>query len=383
MLFPALLSVAAAADLHVGSGQLYTTIADAEAAAVDGDRILIHAGVYAESVDCDKRLDFVGVGDPTWRTPGPGFGLRARRRGSVRGIVFDGDGEDGLNVWATDFSVSDCTFLDGSVALSIGDGVTVSGTTFRDNHFALYTGGGGGSDIVVRDSVFVRNDLSLVGPVRYVVRNRFEDNAAGPDIELDADGVVASNTFCGNDGVALSVQHDASSYVGTSTSSIVNNLFQDNVNTSASGPGGLLIRSFYGGNWVYEIVNNTFVGNDGPNGAHLYVSNGEVHLVNTGFARGGARAPGVVVATQGYGGAPVVTDDYDLYYRNDGGNVRNLALGAHTLTGVDPMIRRYTPNGDCTDDDLTPRAGSPLIDAGDPAIPDPDGTWADIGAYLY
>jgi parallel beta-helix repeat protein len=51
-----------AAELHVGSGQTYSTIRGAVDIAGDGDVIIVHAGSYTEHVDVDKQLTLVGEG---------------------------------------------------------------------------------------------------------------------------------------------------------------------------------------------------------------------------------------------------------------------------------------------------------------------------------
>ena len=47
---------------------------------------------------------------------------------------------------------------------------------------------------------------------------------------------------------------------------------------------------------------------------------------------------------------------------------------------VDPLVTAWSDNGDPTDDDLSRLAASPLLDAGNPNILDPDGSTSDIGA---
>lgn len=54
--------MASAVELHVGSGQTYSTIRGAVDVAGDGDVIIVHAGSYTENVDVDKRLTLEGEG---------------------------------------------------------------------------------------------------------------------------------------------------------------------------------------------------------------------------------------------------------------------------------------------------------------------------------
>ncbi|RJS72534.1 hypothetical protein CW696_02805 [ANME-2 cluster archaeon] len=54
--------MASAVELHVGSGQTYSTIRGAVDAAGDGDVIIVHAGSYTEHVRVAKRLTLLGEG---------------------------------------------------------------------------------------------------------------------------------------------------------------------------------------------------------------------------------------------------------------------------------------------------------------------------------
>jgi len=55
----------AATNLHVGTGQVYTSIFSALAKAQSGDTIFVHEGTYAEgNLAIDKRLIFIGIGYP-------------------------------------------------------------------------------------------------------------------------------------------------------------------------------------------------------------------------------------------------------------------------------------------------------------------------------
>ncbi|RJS71792.1 hypothetical protein CW696_04015, partial [ANME-2 cluster archaeon] len=54
-LMVALCGAASAAELHVGTGQTYSTIQDAVDNATSGDTIIVHAGTYAEKVTVDKE----------------------------------------------------------------------------------------------------------------------------------------------------------------------------------------------------------------------------------------------------------------------------------------------------------------------------------------
>ncbi len=77
--------------------------------------------------------------------------------------------------------------------------------------------------------------------------------------------------------------------------------------------------------------------------------------------------------------APGATVDYDAFFGNVGGDLSaGTTLGAGPVSG-DPLLARYLRDGVCGNDDLRVSPTSPLIDAGDPAELDPDGSRTDIG----
>ena len=57
-----------AAELHVGSGQTYSTISNAITAASDGDVIIVHDGTYTENVVVNKQLTIQSVNGPNTTT---------------------------------------------------------------------------------------------------------------------------------------------------------------------------------------------------------------------------------------------------------------------------------------------------------------------------
>jgi MYXO-CTERM domain-containing protein len=72
---------------------------------------------------------------------------------------------------------------------------------------------------------------------------------------------------------------------------------------------------------------------------------------------------------------------YSLFWDNVGEDLPAALQGGDGLLFADPQLVAFSADQDCTDDQPWPDAGSPLIDAGDPALSDPDGSRSDIGAF--
>ncbi|MEZ4239229.1 MAG: putative metal-binding motif-containing protein [Myxococcota bacterium] len=85
---------------------------------------------------------------------------------------------------------------------------------------------------------------------------------------------------------------------------------------------------------------------------------------------------GNVGATEVLAMAPVpYVEDYGWFFGNEGA-ASDGGVGASTVVDVDPGI-----GAACTLAALQPAGDSPLVDAGSPALLDPDGTRSDIGAF--
>jgi len=256
-----------------------------------------------------------------------------------------------------------------------------------------------GSPLIV-DNLIMWNDAGYAGPEdgsdggginlrggaatvlgNFIVENRAGDG--GGIWTAYSDALISQNIISGNtaedvppdgepqkggQGGGINVQ-----VAGPDGPTIVANVVSDNF---ASVLGGGIVT--YEANAAYgqaTISNNTLAFNEGAWGA--------------GFAQWGRTVP-------------VFTNN--LVYRNDGVGVYasedvdasvtyNLVFGntvawggSATFTGngtgnlaSDPLLSFASDDGDWTNDEFLPGTGSPLIDAGDPILLDPDGTRSDIG----
>jgi uncharacterized protein (TIGR03382 family) len=182
---------------------------------------------------------------------------------------------------------------------------------------------------------------------------------------------VAHATFCANraDDDGGGVRVTAS---GGALLRFTNDVFSDNV--SADEGGGLYLD----GVEPAEIENDTFLGNAaGGGGGGIGVVDASAVVTNTLVAFG---ASGDGIATP-QGPVPGIAVTYSAFWDNAATDLPALLAGGVGNVFVDPQLTAYTADGDCTNDEVWPAVGSPLIDAGDPALLDPDGSPSDIGAY--
>ena len=430
-----LTTLALGADLLVGPAQPYLTLEDAFDDAVDGDRILVEPGTYGEGT-----LD-VGARALTVQSTAAGVRIESsaqRRAFTVAGgtltlvdLEIDGlddvglaevraggltlsgvtvlqarapnPGQPGGSIDAEDAVVTiSQSVLDGAVApvkdgghiyalrsvVTVRDSVVRAGsadeggglyvsdtallverTSFESNHAdregsAIAARGG---SVQVYDSAFVGNDASQRATVQCVAAKScvlnnvlFEANTAPAAAMVDADGVgqleLHGATGCRSTGVGslIEVTNSSLSMYGTVLTSI-----------DGTGPGVLV-----GPGAVASLVNNSFVLVTAAD--HFVQASGDLELRNSLIHR--VDTLDAAVDAQG-----LFTGGYNLYSANLGGDVLPGPF-ATDLVGVDPLIGNPLPDS-CALDPLRPTVGSPLIDGGDPADLDADGTRADIGAF--
>ncbi len=157
---------------------------------------------------------------------------------------------------------------------------------------------------------------------------------------------------------------------------------------------------YMAGDGSMRIVNTVFEGNIGSDAAVLSMPyGGDVTVTNVtalqnasgevDFDVGGGgvlRVDNTIVADSAGAAFSInmtctLTLTYSDLHNNAGGSgLTTDPTGTSGNIAIDPVFVDYAADGAYTDD-LHLAAGSPLIDAGDPAILDLDGTRSDIGAY--
>jgi predicted outer membrane repeat protein len=240
----------------------------------------------------------------------------------------------------------------------------LTGTTLTDNTASVSGGGAflGNQDELALDGLAVnRNTVS-------------RDFGGGLYLGGNGDYSVSHTQLCGN-----TADEGGGVYATNNTGAATwtNNIVQENEATYAAGVG-------FVNEPALSFTNNTLLGNDAAKDGgnlYLYVVGGTV--VNN-IVAWSVDGDGIVVDDTN--SATDTTFTYNDFY----GNLADDASGyltAADLAGfagnvfVDPDLYAYSSDGDCDNDVLLPNGTSPMIDAGDPAILDGDGSVSDIGAY--
>jgi MYXO-CTERM domain-containing protein len=413
------LASAALAGIDV-NGTVHATLADAVAAARTGDTLVFDGGTYEGGVQLDAiELTFEGNGSTLQVASGTeivrltgGASLTASdltfAAAAARGI----DGDSGAVLTLTDVTfrtalavgngggvrlfgpaavaltrvVFDHTSVGGSGANGLGGGLSVSvatgpvvlsdvtfdGTTAANRGGAIYAlasavdcvgcvfagtsavgeGGaiyGDGAPLTLEDSTFLATAAEFGG---------------GGAIRTDGPLTVVGSTFCntsagGNGGAIFSTGAG-----GVVTASV----FLDAA-TTAAGLGS--VARLQSDAWT--LAHNHFLSASGSTEA-VSLQNATVDAVDNLFAF----HDGTALALTG-GGWAAGSPRYQAFFAN-GGDLVGAALDADDVL-ADPRLAGFADDGICGNDDLWPRFGSPLIDAGDPSLLDPDGGRSDIGAF--
>lgn len=415
----------------------YPTISAAVADALSGDTLLIGPGTYAEHVLVDRSLTLRGTGAApgpsrvsiTWSDPAFSSdiltvtagvelhlsGVYLTSTGNVRGLYAsfatlvelkdvivegtsgssggglyldnstvelrdvlvsgtsasaDGGGILALNV---DLTCDACTitgsstFGDGGAIASVGGSLELRGSRLLGNS-AASSGGAirgqwSGGALSIRNTLIHGNSALLGGGIHAMggtieaTQVVLTHNSGGAIATQLSDQVLLERVLvCGN---------AATGSVATLDGAIVmvhNGAFVDNSGLSA-------LELVTDG----SVSNSTFLANQVA----------EAALDASGAVSGGAIRNNAFLGTSGGAGvaAGVGTPptSYNAYYANSSGPIAGDTPGPADLVGVPPMLGSYTHNGNCFDDDPSLRPGSPLRDAGDPGLFDPDGTRSDIG----
>lgn len=285
-----------------------------------------------------------------------------------------GDGED-------DACGGDVGFWGASgLTLRIADSTLTGGAAFG-------VGVGSGGDLCIVSGKLILERSTLSGGAAYAGGGLYLQ-------DLTEDSTVSSSTISGNQGFTEGGGIAIASSPGVIVTIDASTISGNTAGLQSTDPGTSVGGGVYLGNGDLRIVNSTISGNHAT-GWGGGISNGGSKLLlrlttvtgNTASRLGGSILIGglseveldhAIVAN----GAPedlaslppadpplTVTANYSLVEAP--GSV--LLAGAHNLVGVDPLLGPLANNGGPTPTHL-PLPGSPVIDAGDPAIPSPPPT---------
>lgn len=262
----------------------------------------------------------------------------------------------------------------------------LNGTDFWDNVSAADGGHAevSNTDVIATSSIFSGGVASNVG-------GAFKVEALLISGVVDIDGSAFIGNIAGDEGGALHLRE-------VDTFHLVRNEFCNNFVTGPYSIGGALFL-WASGNLDSLITGSVFNANvagdtagaiDCANGSVLdLVNNTIVGTVSDNFRSAVRSGPtceadlvnNVIAYSFGYGAADQGgwNVEHNLWYSNAAGASPQY-LPPSNIVANDPLFVDWTHDGLCNDD-LHPAGGSPLIDAGDPAILDLDSTPSDIGAY--
>lgn len=292
------------------------------------------------------------------------------------------------------FDSNESTYEGGAVYLVYSAGA-FRRASFRANRSTAQAGGalssyyapGNGGALVVEDSDFDSNEAAFHGgaisstydPV-FVSGTTFHVNDAGPTgfggaifLSHSAGATIEDNDLAGNNAAYGGAVYDD---LATGVNRYRNNRLVDN---SAEVGAGMVLASAPGA----VLTNNSFVGNTAVQQASgLGLVQSQATVVNNLFAHA---AQGAALHAWDLDSAQASTFAWNAFYDLPGGVVGGeltaASLGEGTVLDLDPLLSAWTADGDPSDDSLVLLRDSPLLDAGDPTLLDPDGGPSDIGAW--
>jgi len=322
---------------------------------------------------------------------------------SCTGCTFDqnegvyGSGGGLYAYYEADLVLTDSVYTDnqatggGGLYAYYGTDITGSGLTFDGNQATSYAGGAvsltGGSNDTWR-----------------ITGSTLTDNTAGTDgggilaaqgVALTLDDVSLLRNSAGDEGFGGGL-----AAAGTTRVTVTHSTLAGNV--ARYGGGAYVSDANSGGTWTNDLLventaaiggalclvdsvrqtvwNNDLLGNAATEGGGALCLTGVQADVRNNLFGWTTAGPAVEIwASESKGEA---TFGYNAWHENPGGNAAEGSgdpAGAPGSVAGDPRLVAYSRNGVSDDDVYTPWTDSPLLDAGDPEILDPDGGPSDIG----
>lgn len=318
-------------------------------------------------------------------------------RGTLEGCTFTGNqAEEGsaLYAFASQLSLDDST-VEANTALAHG----AIYSAFNSDVIATH--------VTLRDNVAERGPAAFVSGARLTLNNSLvEDNALLDDTQdggalvaeeygtLTLDGTTVRGHRANRGGgvyVSYAYLHVSQSeisdnlvasygggvYLTYGAATFTNTAFFDN---RSSDKGGAITSTSSDVEMLWCVLaNNTALRAGGIlHDEPAYWNAGTVTLANTVLSNNSPDNLVTYVDTS-YNTNPYFSATYSAFWLDGGEDGTNLVKLDPTVVVADPLFVTFDPSGHSFDFHL--QSGSPLIDAGDPAVKDTDGTRADIGLY--
>ena len=372
-------------------------------------------GIYAKYY-VGLRLDRVTFSQNIGESHGGGFylnnsveSLEINSTLFDRNVAYYGSGGGFYATSNNETTINDCSFIDnraddggGAFLFRKGYHLQVSNSIFESNETEHRSGGaihfeegGFDDDIILSNNEFRENSSGLHGGAVYsneardiiLKNNLFESNRTAPNsaggalmfwdqtaIQVHDNVFIDNGAYYGGAAYAENtwprVDGDPSNLY---TDEWTNNIFRDN-------------RAVYGGalsllsNPLTDFRNNTMVGNVGTNDAsnlHLYATFGTFRNNLIAYSPQGRAIVAADPTT-----AQEATFWSNAFWNNTAGNWGEIEV--EEFDGnieVSPMLAGSTDEAAPSDNSMVLTSASPLIDAGESSLKDPDGSDSDIGAF--
>ncbi len=367
------------AGLYLSGSSLTADLSGAE---LTGNHATYRSGAFEVQVSSSSTVDLSGS-DFSGNSAANYYGTGYAYAGSTTEIDLSGSsmdgGESGDHYAVGEFYASSYSAIDLS-------GVSMTGNTVRSS-YVLYVGSDGYSEVDLTDVVLSDNTCGGSYPGGYLRASSHSD--------LILDGLEVSNNRGSSSypGIYLSISDYST--VSASGLSVVGN------QTSSSSTYALHVYTTGGG--TFDAENLLVAGNSGP-GVYLYTTSTSdaASLTNATIVGNGGtgllvdpvwvRQVDLVNVISAYNEGYGISNDSGTYepgisytdvYGNDNADYDDIddPTGSDGNVSVDPEFLVFAAAASADLWDLHLAAGSPLEDAGDPGLHDPDGTTSDIGAY--
>ena len=346
-----------AEDIIVQPGESIQAAIDG---AVSGDRILIQAGTYTETVDFGgKSLALIGSA---------GAAATILNGGGAAPVVrFSGGEGPAAQLVGLTVTGGAAAFGAGGIAIATGESPLIADCVIHNNSGRIGAGIGGGSPLILRSSIY-DNTSSL---------NHGGGISGAPTMK---ECVIASNTCTSADGGGLYL-------VGLPNTSV---LIEDCViveNAAAltgSSGGGVYVDSTVQATFRRCVIANNFATGGvftGVGGGLYFEASGTVeecvvygnNLSGSSLLGGGIYGPATISNSIVWANSsPALSNNGSVTYSDTQDGI----TGQGNFSADPLFLNQFTGEFHLS-------ATSPCIDAGDPNLSDPDGSPLDLGPYPF